>query len=218
MFLSIGVLAPIPPVGATLRVQFERTLTPSPKEMTPDQIIRLPRIRRISNTVSPAAGRFKKSGSWRVSDVGKWVVIVEDNRDQAARHKSGKAVTELLKRDLIDLVAVEGWFGSKDLPMIKQFNCMELVRDVADHLIRQNRISDPVHAALTDGKTPLFIDLDTSPNLTPAEQKAVAVKLAAMLNTERASVAMLIVRASDSSGITRYLNEAGIGSLVFLPS
>ena len=78
-----------------------------------------------------------------------------------AQRNIGEVVQELMSREHVDLVALEGAFGPIDLRFFRTFPHQDMVRNVADLLLRENKISGPIHAALTSAKKiPPFVGID----------------------------------------------------------
>ena len=61
------------------------------------------------------------------------------------------------------LVALEGAFGPIDLSRFREFPNQDAVRKAADYLLKENKISGPIHSAFTSPKPiPPFVGVDDS--------------------------------------------------------
>ncbi len=81
--------------------------------------------------------------------------------NQEAQANIGRAVQELINQKKVDLVALEGAFKPIDLTPFRTFSNQDTIRKVADYLLRENRISGPIHTAFTSpNPIPLFLGVD----------------------------------------------------------
>lgn len=79
-------------------------------------------------------------------DIKKIVIQIQDVHMNAEAQKNiGQAVQELIQQKKVDLIALEGAFGPADFSVYHKFPYQESVKAVADYLLRQNKISGPVH-------------------------------------------------------------------------
>ncbi|MBK8575585.1 MAG: hypothetical protein IPN90_07890 [Elusimicrobia bacterium] len=72
-----------------------------------------------------------------------------------------QTVQALIDRNVVGLVALEGAFGTIDLSRYRAFPNHETIGDVADYLLKKNKISGPVHAGFTSvHPIPPFVGID----------------------------------------------------------
>lgn len=92
----------------------------------------------------------------------KTVIHIQDvHQNQDAQTNIGKALQELIDQNKVNLVALEGTADPIDVSGFRAFPHRETVAKVADRMLRDNRISGPVHAALTSAKPiPPLIGID----------------------------------------------------------
>ncbi|MGQ0645435.1 MAG: hypothetical protein ACT4O3_08085, partial [Elusimicrobiota bacterium] len=78
-----------------------------------------------------------------------------------AQKNIGKAVQELMDKGRAGLVALEGAFDPIDIARFRAFPDQDAVRKAADYLLREHKISGPVHAAFTSpAKIPAIVGVD----------------------------------------------------------
>jgi len=112
----------------------------------------------------------------------------------------GKTIQELITQKKVDLVALEGAFGPMDFSWYRHYPYQDSVRAVADYLLKEKRISGPVHTAFTlrlrSGQAlPPFVGVD--------EKKHYDANVAAVCQS--ASLAPTYKKKIEQ--ITRDLNE-----------
>lgn len=95
-------------------------------------------------------------------DAGKTVVHIHDvHMNAEAQENIGRAVQSLIAGKIAGLVALEGAFEPIDVAPYRAFPDKTVTRHVADYLLRENKISGPVHAALTgESEIPPLIGVD----------------------------------------------------------
>ncbi|MBI4396053.1 MAG: hypothetical protein HY548_03090, partial [Elusimicrobia bacterium] len=87
--------------------------------------------------------------------------ILDVHQHLEAQEHISRTIQELMNRKVVDLVALEGAFEPIDLSRLRAFPDRDTIRRVADHLLRTNKISGPVHAALTcPSDIPPFVGID----------------------------------------------------------
>jgi adenylate kinase family enzyme len=106
--------------------------------------------------ISPSA---KASGDKSNSRV---VIHIQDvHLNAEAQGNIGQAVQSLIDSGKVDLIALEGAFGPIELNQYRQFENKKAVRIAANYLLRENRISGPIHTALTShAAIPLITGID----------------------------------------------------------
>jgi hypothetical protein len=90
------------------------------------------------------------------------VLYLQDVHQNAEAQKNLSRVTQsLIDAGTVDLVALEGAFSSINLMPLREFPDREALRQSADFLLRENKISGPVHGALVAEKpAPLLLGID----------------------------------------------------------
>jgi len=91
--------------------------------------------------------------------------IQDIHRNQEAQRNIGKALQQLIDAGQVNLVALEGAFGPIDLSLFRSFPNHDIICQVADGLLEENKISGPVHTAFTSVKPiPALIGIDDEPH------------------------------------------------------
>lgn len=89
-----------------------------------------------------------------IGQAGPVIIHIQDvHMNLEAQENIGKTVESLMAQGRVDLLALEGTFGPLDMERFKNFERPAIIREVAGYLLRENKISGPVHAALTGGKS-----------------------------------------------------------------
>ncbi len=90
----------------------------------------------------------------------KIVIHIQDvHGNSEAQTNIAKAVRELIDQRKIDLVALEGAFGPMNFSWYQHYPHQDSVKAVADYLLKEKRISGPVHVAMTRGGV-RFVGID----------------------------------------------------------
>ncbi len=72
-----------------------------------------------------------------------------------------KTVQSLIQNGQVDLIALEGAFAPIDLSHFRNFHDQTALHEVVDYLFRENKISGPIHAALTSSRSlPPIVGID----------------------------------------------------------
>jgi len=92
----------------------------------------------------------------------KTVVLIQDiHLHSEAQKNIGSTIRELIKKKKVGLIALEGAFRPIDLSAFRKIPEKEIVRQVADYLLRENKISGAVHTAFTSPTDiPPFLGVD----------------------------------------------------------
>jgi len=100
---------------------------------------------------------------------GKTVIHIQDvHMNQEAQKNIGRTIQALIDQKKIELVGLEGAFDSIDLSDFRSLPNQTPVHKVADYLLRENKISGPVHTAFkSQTEIPPFVGVDH-----PAHYKA----------------------------------------------
>jgi len=97
---------------------------------------------------SPRAGLGAVATEGRVR--GKIIVHIQDiHLNSEAQGNIGKTVQSLIGAKQVGVIGLEGAFAPIGLTAYRDFKDKEATRIVAEYLLRENRISGAVHAALT---------------------------------------------------------------------
>jgi 4-alpha-glucanotransferase len=139
-------------LGPTLSRQLTKNLPRGFTEQNAALLNSLPyrygSVRRITVPAAPSSG--------------KTIIHIQDvHLNSEAQKNIGKTVQSLVDSGLAGLVALEGAFEPIDLSRFRAFPDQDAVRKVADYLLREHKISGPVHAAFTSAADiPPFIGVD----------------------------------------------------------
>ncbi len=86
-------------------------------------------------------------------DTGRIVIHIQDvHKNEDAQRNIGHAVRALVEKGQVNLVALEGTFGPINLSGFRAFSRQDILKKVADFLLQVNKISGPIHSALTGPK------------------------------------------------------------------
>jgi hypothetical protein len=112
--------------------------------------------------LSPAHGTVRKVWPGGLSGKGRLVVHVQDVHQNAeAQWNIREAVSDLLKSGEVGLVALEGSAEAIDLQPFVDFSHKKALKTMADYFLKENKISGPIHAALTaEGRLPPIRGID----------------------------------------------------------
>lgn len=88
------------------------------------------------------------------------VHIHDVHREPEAQRNISKALSRLVHEHAVGMVGLEGTAGALNLTEFNAFPHPEVVRDVANYFLRENRISGAIHAALSDRLTVPFVGID----------------------------------------------------------
>lgn len=75
------------------------------------------------------------------------ILIQDTHKNAEAQTNIGRAIQQLISKNEADLIALEGASGPIDLDVFRRFPDQESVHAVADYLLRENKISGPVHVS-----------------------------------------------------------------------
>ncbi len=112
--------------------------------------------------VAALSGAYGQVKEITVGGNGPVVIHIQDvHRNPEAQRNIANTLRELMSRGEVDLVALEGHSGFIGLNAFQQFPDRVNVQRVADYLLKENKISGPVHAGmLTEKNAPAFIGVD----------------------------------------------------------
>jgi nucleoside-diphosphate-sugar epimerase len=89
------------------------------------------------------------------------IVHIQDiHANSQAQADIQNKLRQLMDRDAVGLVALEGAFGPLDLSWLRSYPHQRAVRTVADYLLRENKITGPIRAALQTRHPPPFVGVD----------------------------------------------------------
>ena len=145
----------LPPVQA-----FRPSLSPSLERSVPKPF--LEKNRALLNALSPVYGTVRKVFPAPRSAIDRVVVHIQDVHHNAeAQSNIRGAVADLLKSGRVGVVALEGSSEPIDLQPFADFPHRQPVELAADWLLKENKISGPIHAALTfQGRLPRLVGVD----------------------------------------------------------
>ncbi|OVE75272.1 hypothetical protein BVX98_07980 [bacterium F11] len=87
--------------------------------------------------------------------------IQDIHKNEEAQTNIAEALRSLIDTGKVDLVALEGAFGEMDLSLYRDLSIPNITQTVADYLLREHRISGPVHTGLTHPEPiPVFVGVD----------------------------------------------------------
>ncbi|MFN0117597.1 MAG: hypothetical protein ACKVQC_04795 [Elusimicrobiota bacterium] len=94
----------------------------------------------------------------------KTIIQIQDvHLNPEAQENISKTIQELIKQKKVDLVALEGAFGSMDFSMFQNYSPQSSVKATADYLLREKKVSGAVYTALTTtSKLPVYEGVDHS--------------------------------------------------------
>lgn len=90
------------------------------------------------------------------------VLLIQDvHHNPDAQRNIGQAIQSLIDKNSVDIVGLEGAFTPMDFNRIRGYSDKKNIQEVANYLLRKNKISGPVHAALTSPvDIPPFVGID----------------------------------------------------------
>ena len=110
---------------------------------------------QLNNLISsfPASFGTIRGVSIPQNGTGRIMIHIQDvHMNTEAQENIGKVIQDLTNQSRIDLVALEGAFTPIDLSPFREFPHQNVVKDVADYLLKENKISGPIHAAFMSSK------------------------------------------------------------------
>lgn len=114
----------------------------------------------LFSALSPAHGTVRKVSPGKKG--GPVIVHIQDvHMNWEAQWNIRQTVRSLLEAKQVDLLALEGSAEEIDLQPFVDFPHREMMERTADYLLEENKISGPIHAALTaEGKLPRILGID----------------------------------------------------------
>lgn len=108
----------------------------------------------ILKALSPLYGTVRKAPLFEnVPKDSRVIIHIQDvHLNQEAQKNISKTIQELINQNQVDLVALEGAFGSIDLERFRKYPHQDVIRMIADYLRRENKISGPAYTAFTSPK------------------------------------------------------------------
>ncbi|MCB4755954.1 MAG: S8 family serine peptidase [Elusimicrobia bacterium] len=119
-------------------------------------------FRSLVASIPLTYGTIRKISVPRNKPTDRVVIHIQDvHMNLEAQKNIGMAVREMIGKRQVDFVGLEGAFKPIDLRRFREFHHHDIIRMVSDYLLRENRISGPIHTALTtpDGLPP-FAGID----------------------------------------------------------
>ncbi|MBK8872258.1 MAG: hypothetical protein IPN19_14785 [Elusimicrobia bacterium] len=145
---------------------FRPSLSPSLERSVPKKF--LEKHRALLNALSPVYGTVRKVTLAPRSDMDRVVIHIQDVHHNAeAQSNIRDSVAGLLKSGRVDVVALEGSTETIHLQAFVDFPHRQPVELAADWLLKENKISGPIHAALTfEGQLPRLVGVDDEKHYT----------------------------------------------------
>jgi hypothetical protein len=183
----------------------------------------------LLSALSPAYGTIRKVSPSLPSNRSTPVVIhiqdVHQNLD--AQKNIGRLVDSLLTSKQAGLIALEGTWGDIDLQPFRDFPHRQAVELSADYLLKENKISGPIHAVLTGtGPLPPLIGVDDPThynanveayrNSAPRIEgmKRILAQQKAALDLEKTRIFTPELKALDSAVDAYRSGQLGLGDYV----
>jgi hypothetical protein len=118
--------------------------------------------RNLFNALLSTHGTIRKVWLPSTNAGDRVVVHIEDiHQNEDAQRHIGSAVDALVKASQADVVALEGAFSPVDVKAFHDFEDREVVGLTADYLLRENKVTGPVHAFMTTTATlPPLVGVD----------------------------------------------------------
>jgi len=122
-----------------------------------------PELNRALEAIGPTLGTLRRIKTSNSPEPAKVIIHIQDvHLNQEAQGNIGKTIEKLIENHQVDLVALEGAFGPLDFTAFRRFPNKTIVRQTADYLLQENKISGAVHAAFSSGEdAPLFTGVDS---------------------------------------------------------
>ncbi|MBK8574981.1 MAG: hypothetical protein IPN90_04620 [Elusimicrobia bacterium] len=116
----------------------------------------------LLSALSPVYGTVRKVIPGNPGGHGRLVIHIQDVHHNAeAQANIRGAVSDLLKSGRVAVVGLEGATEDIDLQAFVDFPHRQAVEMAADYLLKENKISGPIHAALTSsGRLPRLLGID----------------------------------------------------------
>jgi hypothetical protein len=116
----------------------------------------------LFNALSATFGTVRRVTLPVGSNPHRIVIHIQDvHQNTDAQRNIGMAIQSLIDHKSAGLVGLEGAFAPIDLFRYRAFPNQKTIREVADYLLRSNKISGPVHTAFTSPHDiPSFVGID----------------------------------------------------------
>ncbi|MFN0116758.1 MAG: hypothetical protein ACKVQC_00505 [Elusimicrobiota bacterium] len=149
---SPHVFNQLPPIGTSLSKKITALV---PQKMNQS-------LHPIFQSLSSTYGSVRKISVPHNAKPGKILIHIQDvHMNKEAQVNIAQGIQELINKGQVDLIALEGAFNNIDLSAFRSFPDKEIVRNVADYLLRSNQISGPIYMVLTSDKNiPSIIGID----------------------------------------------------------
>jgi phosphoenolpyruvate synthase/pyruvate phosphate dikinase len=159
-----NAISSLPPVPKTLPQSLTQSITKKRLQKWTGPPVNS-HLKRVLTVLSNPLGTIRDVQVPKNMNVDKRGPIVVHVQDVHMNTEAQKNISELLGRlleeDLVQLVAVEGAFAPIDLSEIRGMEDKDAVRRVSEYLLRQHKISGPMHVAYTHPQDiPPFMGID----------------------------------------------------------
>lgn len=153
--LSFQTAPPIRSPFKTLRILSELDSRKRPPQKTP-------RLQNLLDSLSPEHLKIHNISAPKTPRSGRFVIFMQDvHMNFEAQSNLSRALQNLMKNDLVNVVGLEGDFNPISLAPFRNYPVPGVQKNVADFLIKKQQISGPVHAGLvTEGSIPNFVGVD----------------------------------------------------------
>lgn len=147
--------APVPPlhqIPSSARATIEALNQPST----------LPQTTELMRAIPSTFGRWQAVDPSPARDHGRTVLLIEDvHQNLEAQHNISHALRAACNAGLVDVIGLEGSWGPINVSPFRRHAHPESVRKAADYLLRQHRISGPIHSAMQAGaEIPPLVGVD----------------------------------------------------------
>jgi DNA-directed RNA polymerase specialized sigma24 family protein/adenylate kinase family enzyme/8-oxo-dGTP pyrophosphatase MutT (NUDIX family) len=121
-----------------------------------------PQLEALLNALSNQYGSVRDVALPSSGNSDRTILHVQDvHMNPEAQKNISRVLQRLFNADIVDLVALEGAFSPLDLATIRKFPNKNSVHKVGDYLLREHKISGPIHAAFTSPATiPPVVGID----------------------------------------------------------
>lgn len=137
------------------------TLSRSATQTAPDGFVKAHTA--LFSALPPSSGSLRRiSVPAKPAPRHPLVIHIQDvHMNGEAQWNIREIVSSLIQSGQVDVVALEGAFGPIPIEPFRDYPHQESLQKVADYLLRERRISGPVHAGLSQApQAPLFVGID----------------------------------------------------------
>ncbi|MFN0118181.1 MAG: hypothetical protein ACKVQC_07840 [Elusimicrobiota bacterium] len=145
-------ISPFPLVQPVLPQQIKKEI---PEKIITD-------LAPLLNELTSHEGTVRNISLPKLFHKNKVILHIQDiHMNHEAQRNIARTIQKLVQSNQINLIALEGSFGPIDFLGFRHFPSQDIVRTVADYLLKKHEISGPIHTALTSRNTmPKIIGID----------------------------------------------------------